>query len=212
MAIVATSGAGTKGICTYSFAFILILLRMQITFWWILKELLILSDSLVVHSLGVCFSEKSRSDWRSDGPSGTFSHLRTGPLELSSKCPLDYPCLDTNHSLSSGVLLDPMTWFLIWYASNIGCNKKKNVWESKEEWGMPNDDDIVMQTHFSNKISVKRGENLKPFFKLFLMRTKWCTNMWTAQLRYEKICSGVWMQFSNYSYPGNRGALGYSVQ
>lgn len=127
MAIVATSGAGTKGICTYSFAFILILLRMQITFWWILKELLVLPDNLVVHSLGVCFSEKSRSDWRSDGPSGTFSHLRTGPLELSSKCPLDYPCLDTNHSLSSGVLLDPMTWFLIWYASNIGCNKKKKT-------------------------------------------------------------------------------------
>lgn len=125
MAIVATSGAGTKGICTYSFAFILILLRMQITFWWILKELL--SDGLVVHSLGVFFwkVQVRLEEWHSDGPSGTFSHLRTGPLELSSKCPLDYPCLDTNHSLSSGVLLDPMTWFLIWYASNIGCNKKK---------------------------------------------------------------------------------------
>lgn len=116
-------------ICIYSYPFKNanhVLVNIKRTFDFIWRSCCSQSGSLFFWKVQVRLEE-----WHSDGPSGTFSHLRTGPLELSSKCPLDYPCLDTNHSLSSGVLLDPMTWFLIWYASNIGCNKKKTCGSQK---------------------------------------------------------------------------------
>lgn len=82
----------------------LILLRMQIMFWWILKELLVLSDKIILLSQPVFLQTPGQTGGAThDGkPSGTFSHPHTGSPELSSKCPLDSLCLHTNLSLSSG--------------------------------------------------------------------------------------------------------------